>query len=406
LAAGRPAIRPAAPAPFQAQKQSGDPAMNFDLTEEQRLIRDLARDFATAEIEPVAARHDETGEFPMATVRKMGELGLLGLTAPPEWGGGGADTVSYVVAMEEVSRACASHGVIMSVQNSLVNYGIERFGTDEQKERFLRPLATGGAIGAYSLTEPQSGSDAGNMRTVAVRDGDHYVVNGRKSWVTSGPVADTILTFVTTDPAGGNKSTMCLLVDTTTPGFARGKTEPKLGIRASATCELTFDDVRVPVAHRLGGEGEGFKIALTILDKGRIGIASQAIGIARAAFEAALAYAKERRAFGQAVADFQAIQFMLADMATKIDAARLLTMRAALMKDAHQRFTREASMAKLYASEASNWVVDRALQIHGGMGYSKELPIERYYRDQRITELYEGTSEIQRFVIARSLLAE
>jgi alkylation response protein AidB-like acyl-CoA dehydrogenase len=379
--------------------------MDFDLTEEQRMIRDLAREFAEAEIIPVAARHDETGDFPTGTVRRMGELGFMGLTAPVEWGGGGADTVAYVVAMEEISRACASHGVIMSVQNSLVNYGIEHFGTEEQKERFLRPLATGRAVGAYSLTEPHSGSDAGNMRTLAVRDGDEYVVNGRKSWVTSGPVADYVLTFVTTNVNGDHRDTMCLIVDATTPRFARGKTEPKLGIRASATCELTFDDCRVPVANRLGAEGEGFKIALTILDKGRIGIAAQALGIGRAAFEAALAYAKERRAFGQAVADFQAIQFMLADMATKLDAARLLTLRAALTKDSGQRYTRESSMAKLFASEAAHWVVDKALQIHGGMGYSKELPVERYYRDQRITEIYEGTSEIQRHVIARSILA-
>jgi alkylation response protein AidB-like acyl-CoA dehydrogenase len=334
----------------------------------------------------------------------MGELGLMGLTAPPDWGGFGADTVSYVLAIEAVSEACASHGVIMSVQNSLVNYGLEVFGTAEQHERILTPLASGQAIGAYSLTEPQSGSDAANIRTTAVRDGDHYVLNGRKSWVTSGPVADYVIVFVTTDPAAGTKGTMAIVVENGTPGFAKGKVEPKLGIRASATCELTFDDCRVPAANVLAGEGQGFRIAMTILDTGRIGIASQALGIAQAAYEASLAYARERQAFGKAIADFQGIQFMLADMATRINAARLLTFRAAILRDRGERFTKEASMAKLYASEMANWVADKAVQIHGGMGYSKELPVERYFRDARITEIYEGTSEIQRLVIARNVL--
>jgi len=378
--------------------------MDFDLTEEQRMIRDLARDFAAGEIAPIAAEIDETGEFPYATVKKMGEIGLLGLTASPDYGGVGADMVSYVVAMEEISKVCASHGVIMSVQNSLVNYGIEKFGTEDQKQRFLVPLASGRAVGAYSLTEPQSGSDAANMRTTAVRDGDDYVVNGRKSWVTSGPVADYIVTFVTANPKGDHRDTMALLVETDRPGFARGKTEPKLGIRASATCELMFEGCRVPAANRLGDEGGGFKFAMTILDKGRIGIASQSLGIAQAALEASVAYAKERRAFGKAIAEHQAIQFKLADMATRIQAARLLTFRAALKADAGERFSVEASMAKLYASEAANWVADQAVQVHGGMGYSKELPVERYFRDARITTLYEGTSEIQRLVIARSVL--
>ncbi|MFQ5460870.1 MAG: acyl-CoA dehydrogenase family protein [Anaerolineae bacterium] len=378
--------------------------MDLDLTDEQRMIRDMARDFAAGEVAPIAAEIDETGEFPSATVAKMGELGLMGLTAPVEYGGVGADTVSYVLAMVEISKVCASHGVIMSVNNSLVNYGLEKFGTQGQKERFLRPLASGQAVGAYSLTEPQSGSDAGNMLTTAVRDGDEYVLNGRKSWVTSGPVASYIVTFVTTNPAGDHHDTMCVIVETDRPGFSRGKMEPKMGIRASATCEITFDDYRLPVANRLGDEGDGFKIAMTILDTGRVGIAAQALGIGQGAFEAALAYAKERRAFGRAIAGFQAIGFMLADMSSRLDAARLLTLRAALMKDAGRPYSREAAMAKLNASEASHWVVDKALQIHGGIGYSKELPVERYYRDQRITEIYEGTSEIQRLVIARSLL--
>jgi alkylation response protein AidB-like acyl-CoA dehydrogenase len=364
----------------------------------------MARDFAQGELAPIAAQIDETGDFPYETVKKMGELGLMGLTASADYGGVGADTVSYVLAIEEISKVCASHGVIMSVNNSLVNYGIQKFGTEEQKQRFLVPLASGQAIGAYSLTEPQSGSDAANMRTVAVREGDEYVLNGRKSWVTSGPVADYIVTFVTTDPSAGTKATMAVVVEADRPGFERGKKEPKLGIRASATCELFFDNYRIPLANRLGEEGSGLKFALSILDAGRIGIAAQALGIAQAAFEASVAYAKERRAFGKAIAEFQGLQFMLADMATRISAARLLTFRAAIQKDAGQRYSQEAAMAKLYASETASWVADRAVQIHGGMGYSKESPVERYFRDARICQIYEGTSEIQRLVIARGVL--
>jgi alkylation response protein AidB-like acyl-CoA dehydrogenase len=379
--------------------------MDLELTDEQRMIRDMARDFAQGELAPIAAQIDETGEFPSATVKKMGELGLMGLTAPAEYGGVGADTVSYVLAIEEISKVCASHGVIMSVNNSLVNHGIQKFGTEEQKQRFLVPLASGQAIGAYSLTEPQSGSDAANMRTVAVREGDEYVLNGRKSWVTSGPVADYIVTFVTTDPSAGTKATMAVIAEGGRPGMERGKKEPKLGIRASGTCELYFENYRIPVTNRLGDEGTGFKFAMTILDAGRIGIASQALGIAQAAYEASVAYAKERRAFGQAIAEFQGLQFMLADMATRIHAARLLTLRAAIQKDRGERYTAAASMAKLYASETASWVADKAVQIHGGMGYSKECPVERYFRDARICQIYEGTSEIQRLVIARSVLS-
>ncbi|MFN2115975.1 MAG: acyl-CoA dehydrogenase family protein [Anaerolineae bacterium] len=378
--------------------------MDFELTDEQRMIRDMARDFAESELAGVAAEIDETGEFPYETVKKMGELGLMGLTAPAEYGGVGADSVSYVLAVAEISKVCASHGVIMSVNNSLVNYGIAKFGTEEQKQKFLVPLATGEAIGAYSLTEPQSGSDAGNMRTVAVRDGDDYVINGLKSWVTSGPVAKYIVTIVTTDPKSDHRATMAVIADSGLPGFTAGKKEPKLGIRASATCELMFDEYRLPVAHRLGEEGEGFKIGMSILDAGRMGIAAQAIGIAEAAYEASVQYAQDRSAFGRTISEFEAIQFMLADMATKIEAAKLLALRAAVAKDGGGRFTKESAMAKLYASETANWVTDKAVQIHGGMGYSKELPVERYFRDGRITEIYEGTSEIQRLVIARSVI--
>jgi alkylation response protein AidB-like acyl-CoA dehydrogenase len=378
--------------------------MNFELSEEQKMIRDLARDFAQKEIAPIAAKIDETGEFPRETVKKMGELGLMGIEVPPEYGGGGLDCMSYVLAMEQVSMVCASHGTIMSVNNSLVCYGLNKFGTEEQKKKFLTPLASGKKLGAFSLTELQSGSDAGNMKTRAVLAGDHYVINGRKSWVTSGPVADYIVLFAATQPELKHRGTACFLVDTKLPGFALGKTEPKLGIRASATCEITYENYQLPASHRIGQEGEGFKIAMSVLDAGRIGIAAQALGIAQAAFEASVAYAKEREAFGQKIAGFQAIQWMIADMAVRIEAARLLIYNAATKKDRHERFSKEASMAKLFASETAMWVTEKAIQVHGGIGYSKELPIERYFRDAKITEIYEGTSEIQRLVIARSAL--
>lgn len=378
--------------------------MDFELTEEQRAIRDLARDFAKNEIAPVAAKLDETGEFPVDNVKKMGELGLMGIEVPPEYGGGGLDCVSYVLAMEEISRADAAHGTIMSVNNSLVCFGLKTFGNEEQKKKFLVPLASGKKLGAYSLTEPQSGSDAGNMRTRAVQQGNDYVIDGRKSWVSSGPYADYIILFASTNPELKHRGTACFVVDTKLSGFQLGKIEPKLGIRASATCECTYENYHLPVSHRIGKEGEGFKIAMSVLDAGRIGIAAQALGIAEAAYEASVAYAKERSAFGQRISEFQAIQFMLADMALRIEAARLLIYKAALKKDKHERFTSEASMAKLFASETAMWVSTKAIQIHGGIGYSKELPVERYFRDAKITEIYEGTSEIQRLVISRSAL--
>jgi len=382
--------------------------MDFSFSEEQRMIRDLARDFAQNEIAPIAAQYDERGEFPLETIRKMGELGLMGIEVPPEYGGGGLDTLCYVLAMEEISKVDAAHGTIMSVNNSLYCHALYKYGTEEQKRKYLVPVANGEAIGAYSLTEPMSGSDAGTMRSRAVRDGDGYVINGRKSWVSSGPVAKYILLFTMTAPEKKHHGITAFVVETDRPGFARGKVEPKLGIRASATCECVYEDYRLPVENRLGEEGEGFKIAMSTLDEGRIGIASQALGIAEAAFEASVTYAKERQAFGQAIAGFQAIQWKLADMATRIEAARLLIYNAALAKERAEqtggRYTRESSMAKLYASETAMWVATQAVQIHGGMGYSKELPVERYFRDAKITEIYEGTSEIQRLVIARSLL--
>ncbi|MCC7161086.1 MAG: acyl-CoA dehydrogenase [Anaerolineae bacterium] len=378
--------------------------MNFELTEEQKQIRDLAREFAQNEIAPIAAEFDARGEFPTDTIKKLGELGLMGIEIPAEYGGAGLDTMCYVLAMEEISKADASHGTIVSVNNSLFCHGLYKFGTREQKEKYLVPVASGKKIGAYSLTEPQSGSDAGNMKTRAVLNGDTYTINGRKSWVTSGPVADFVVLFAMVNPEQKHKGTAAFMIDTTKPGFERGKVEPKLGIRASATCELFFDNYRVSAAERVGQEGDGFKIAMSILDAGRIGIAAQAVGIAQAAFEASVKYAKQREAFGSSISEFQAVQWMLADMATRIEAARLLVYNAALKKTRGEKFTRDASMAKLYASETAMWVTTKAIQVHGGMGYSKELPIERYFRDAKITEIYEGTSEIQRIVIARETL--
>ena len=381
---------------------------SLELTEEHKMIRDAARDFAQNEIAPIAAHFDETGEFPLDTIKKMGALGLMGIEVPEAYGGAGMDTLAYVLAMEEIAKADVSHSTIMSVNNSLYCHGIMKYGTEEQKRKYVTPVASGQKIGAYSLTEPMSGSDAGTMKSRAVRQGDHYVINGRKSWVTSGPVADTIVLFSMTAPEKKHKGITAFIIDTTQPGFVRGKTEPKLGIRASATCEIVYDNYKCPVENRLGEEDDGFKIAMTVLDAGRIGIASQALGVAEAAFEASLQYAKTREAFGQTIGQFQGIQWMLADMKTRIEAARLLIWNAALAKERSKhdgrRYTLEASMAKLYASETAMWVTEKAVQIHGGMGYSKEMPLERYFRDAKITEIYEGTSEIQRLVIARNVL--
>ncbi|MGD8403879.1 MAG: acyl-CoA dehydrogenase [Anaerolineales bacterium] len=380
----------------------------FPFTDEHKMIRDTARDFAQKEIAPIAAEFDESGDFPMETIKKMGQMGFMGIEVPEKYGGVEMDTLSYVLALEEICKVDASHGVIMSVNNSLYCHGIMKFGTEEQKEKFLVPVASGEAVGAYSLTEPQSGSDAGTMRTRAVRDGDHYILNGRKSWVTSGPVADYIVVFMMTEPEKKHKGITAFLVPSDAPGFSRGKKEPKLGIRASATSEILCEDCRIPVENRLGEEGEGFKIAMTVLDVGRIGIGSQALGIAEASYEAALAYAREREAFGQPIGKFQGISFQLADMKTRIEAARLLVYNAAMAKQRSkttgEKFTLQSSTAKLFASETAMFCAHAAVQIHGGMGYSKEYPVERYFRDAKITEIYEGTSEIQRLVISRSEL--
>ena len=377
----------------------------FPLSEEHEMIRQAARDFAQNEIAPIAAEFDETGEFPSKTIQKMGEMGFMGIEVPEEYGGAGMDTLAYVLALEEICKADAAHGTIMSVNNSLFCYGLMKFGTEAQKQKYLRAVASGQSVGAYSLTEPMSGSDAGTMRSRAVRENDQYVINGRKSWVTSAPVADYIVVFTMTDPEKKHGGITAFLIDTKKPGFSVGKKEPKLGIRASATSEILFEDYCIPVEDRLGEEGQGFKIAMTVLDAGRIGIASQALGIAEAAYEASLAYAREREAFGQPIGEFEGIGFKLADMKTRIEASRLLIYNAALAKEkakkTGERFSLEASMAKLFASETAMFVTHAAVQIHGGMGYSKELPVERYFRDAKITEIYEGTSEIQRMVIAR-----
>jgi alkylation response protein AidB-like acyl-CoA dehydrogenase len=377
----------------------------LDLSPEHEMIRQAARDFAQNELVPIAATFDESGEFPIKTIRKMGEMGFMGIEIPEEYGGAGMDTLSYVLALEEICKADAAHGTIMSVNNSLFCYGILRYGTEEQKQKYLRAVASGKAVGAYSLTEPMSGSDAATMRSRAVQEVDEYVINGRKSWVSSAPYADYIIVFGMTDPEKKHRGITAFIVETNKPGFSRGKTEPKLGIRASGTSEILFENYRCPLENRLGEEGEGFKIAMAVLDAGRIGIASQALGIAEAAYEASLAYAREREAFGQKIGQFQGIAFKLADMKTRIEASRLLIYQAALAKERSKktgdRFTLEASMAKLFASETSMFCAHAAVQIHGGMGYSKELPVERYLRDAKITEIYEGTSEIQRLVIAR-----
>ncbi len=380
----------------------------FPLSTEHKMLRDAARDFSQKELAPIAAEFDESGEFPHATIKKMGELGFMGIEVPEEYGGAGMDALAYVLALEEICKVDASHGVIMSVNNSLYCHGILKFGTEEQKHKFVTPIATGKAVGAYSLTESQSGSDAGTMKSRATRDGDFYVLNGSKSWVTSGPVADYFVVFMMTDPEKKQKGVSAFLVDGKTPGLTRGKKEPKLGIRASATSELNFENCRIPAENRLGAEGEGFKIAMTVLDAGRIGIATQALGIAEAAYEAARQYAGQREAFGQPIGAFQGTGFKIADMKTRIEASRLLIYNAAIAKDkakaTNGRYSLEASMAKLFSSETAMYVTHQAVQIHGGMGYSKELPLERYFRDAKITEIYEGTSEIQRLVISRSEL--
>ncbi|MHA2610087.1 MAG: acyl-CoA dehydrogenase [bacterium JZ-2024 1] len=378
--------------------------MDFEFSPFQKSIQKLCREFAQREIAPIASRIDETGEFPMETVKKMGKLGLLGLQVPKEYGGVGIDTLAYVLAVEEISRVCASHGAILSGLNSLVNHGIYLFGTEQQKKKYLPALCTGEKLGAFSLTEPEAGSDPASMKTRAVKRNSEYILHGRKSWVTIGPVADVFVLFALTDPEKKHRGITAFLVDADTPGLEKGKVEPKLGIRATATCELLLNDCHVPEENRLGQEGEGFKIAMSILDSARIGIAAQAVGIAQAAFETSLEYARVREAFGKKIGEFQAIQWMLVDMHTAIQSARLLTWYAAYRKDKNLPYITESATAKLCASETAMWVTTKAIQIHGAIGYSKEYPLERYFRDAKVTEIYEGTSEIQRLLIARQIL--
>ncbi len=381
--------------------------MDFRYTEDQLSIQHIARDFAQKRIAPVAAELDAKGEFPLDNIREMGQLGLMGIEVPTEYGGAGMDAIAYVLAMIEIAAADCAHSTIMSVNNTLYCNGLLQFGNEEQKQKYVVPIASGAAIAAFALTEPQSGSDATAMRCRAVRQDDgSYLITGKKSWITSGPYAKYILLFCMTDPDKGAKGISAFIIDTAQEGFHRGKTEPKLGIRASATCEIEFSDYRVPAADLIGKEGQGFKIAMGVLDAGRIGIASQAVGLSRAAYEAAIEYARERKAFGQSIGSFQMIQAKIADMKCRLDASLLLTLRAAFVKDEASksggRFSTEAAVAKLTASEAAMFITHQALQIHGGMGYSKEMPLERYFRDAKITEIYEGTSEIQRLVIARN----
>jgi butyryl-CoA dehydrogenase len=378
--------------------------MDFELNEEHRMVRDMVRDLARNEIAPRAAEVDKTEEFPTDNLQKMAELGLLGLPYAEEYGGGGGDYLGYAIAVEEVARACGSTALIYVAHVSLGCGPIYEFGSEEQKQKWLPRLCSGQGFGAFGLTEPEAGSDAGATRTMAVRDGDDYILNGSKMWITSGAIADVVTCTAKTDPEAGTHGISSFLVEKGTPGFIPGKNEPKMGLKGSVTSALSFENCRVPAENLLGTEGEGFKQALITLDAGRISIGAMALGLAQAAFDEAARYSRERVQFGQPIAKFQAIQWMIADMATEIDAARLMVYRAAAMKDAGLRFTKEAAMAKLYASEVAERAAFKALQIHGGYGYSREYPVERIYRDQRLCAIGEGTSEIQRLVIARQVL--
>lgn len=378
--------------------------MNFNYTEEQEMIRQTAKEFAETEIAPTAVERDVACEFPSEIIKKLSELGFMGMMVPPEYGGAGLDTVSYVLAMIEISKVDASVGVVMSVNNSLVCYGLEKYGSTFIKEKFLTPLAKGEKLGAFALSEPEAGSDATKQKTMADRDGDNFILNGIKNWITNGISADYFLVMATTEKEKAHKGITTFVVEKGTTGFEHGKKEDKLGIRSSDTCSLTFTNCKVPKENIVWEEGKGFNFAMNTLNGGRIGIASQAIGIAEASLEASIKYAKTRKAFGKEISNFQAIQFKLADMSVKVDAAKLLTLQAAALKDAGKPYAKEAAMAKLYASKIAVENALEAIQIHGGYGYVREYLVERYLRDAKITEIYEGTSEIQRIVISRELL--
>jgi alkylation response protein AidB-like acyl-CoA dehydrogenase len=378
--------------------------MNFELSEEQLAVQQAAREFAQTELLPGVIERDTHQKFPVDQVRMMGELGFMGMMVDPKYNGGGMDSVSYVLAMEEISKVDASSSVCMSVNNSLVCWGIENFGSEEQKEKYLKPLATGEKIGAFCLSEPEAGSDATSQQTTAEDKGDHYLVNGTKNWITNGNSASVYLVIAQTDRDKGHRGINCLILEKEMEGFIVGKKEDKLGIRGSDTHSLMFQDVKVPKENRIGEDGFGFKFAMSTLNGGRIGIASQALGIASGAYELALAYSKERKAFGKPISQHQAIQFKLADMATNIEAARLLCLQAAHLKDQKKDFGKASAMAKLFASQVAMDVTIEAIQIHGGYGYVKEYHVERLMRDAKITQIYEGTSEIQKIVISRELL--
>lgn len=378
--------------------------INFNLTEEHIAVRDAARDFAQTELLPNVIERDTYEKFPREQVKMMGELGFMGMMVSPEYGGGGMDTISYVLAMEEISKVDASASVIMSVNNSLVCWGLEQFGTEDQKQKYLTRLATGELLGAFCLSEPEAGSDATSQHTTAEDKGDHYLVNGTKNWITNGGSSDVCLVIAQTNAAAKHRGINCLIIEKGAAGFTVGKKEEKMGIRSSDTHSLMFSDVQVPKENRIGNDGFGFKFAMTTLNGGRIGIAAQALGIASGAYELAVKYAKERKTFGKPISEHQAIQFKLADMRTRIEAARLLIYRAARLKDESKDYVEAAAMAKLYASDVAMWATTEAVQIHGGYGYVKEYHVERLMRDAKITQIYEGTSEIQKLVIAREIL--
>ena len=380
--------------------------MSFKLTEEQRMIQSMVRDLARTEFAPKAMERDKTKEFPTDNLKKLGELGLMGMMVPPEYGGSGADTVSYVVALAEVAYACASTAVVMSVHNSIVCESILRYGSDEQKDKYLKQMATGEMIGAFALTEPNACSDPARQTTRAVFEGDSYVLNGTKRFTTTGKNAGIIIVTAKTDEKARHKGISAFLIEQGTPGLTVGPLEDKMGLRASDTADLILEDCRIPAANRLGNEGDGFLISMTGLDGGRIGIAAQSVGVATAVFDAAVQYSREREQFGQSISKFQGLRWMIADMATEIEAARLMMLSAAEMKDNKENYTLQASMAKLFASEMVNRITAKAIQIHGGYGFTKEYPVERYYRDARVFTIYEGTSEIQRVVISNQILKD
>jgi len=380
--------------------------MSFKLTEEQLMIQSMVRDLARSEFAPRAMERDKTKEFPADNLAMLGELGLMGMMVPPEYGGSGADSVSYVLALAEVAYACASTAVVMSVHNSIVCESILHHGTDDQKEKYLKRMATGEMIGAFALTEPNAGSDPARQTTRAVFDGDSYVLNGTKRFTTTGKNAGIIIVTAKTDEQARHKGISAFIVDQGTPGLTVGRLEDKMGLRASDTADLILEDCRIPAENRLGNEGDGFLIAMTGLDGGRIGIAAQSVGVATAAFDAAVQYSREREQFGQSISKFQGLRWMIADMATEIEAARLMMLSAAEMKDNKENYTLQASMAKLFASEMVNRITAKAVQIHGGYGFTKEYPVERFYRDARVFTIYEGTSEIQRIVISNQILKD